>query len=151
LVRNGAGVIAGCLLVLAAGGAALPVAVAQPAAVAKAAHLKVMANCEHRHVQPTYKPRRIVAACGGDAVFILRHIRYHHWSRDRADAHGAVRYNSCEPDCATGRLVVNPARFFLVRPRVRAGRRVFTTVVVHSRRGPSGRYPLGPLSQRIRR
>jgi hypothetical protein len=143
LPNHRARVAAGCVVVVGMVGGAAPAAVAQPAIAPSAAHTKVVANCENPQSRPTYRPDRIVAACGGDAVFILRHIRYRHWSRHRAIARAVVRYNSCIPDCVSGNLVDSHATFSLVRPRIHHGRRLFTVVVVHSRRGPSGRYPLG--------
>lgn len=103
----------------------------------------VIANCEKPEVAPTRRPSRIVAACGGDAVFILTDIRYSGWAARRASGTAHVRYNSCRPYCAAGHLVTGLAIFQLDSPRQVRGRLVFTTVSVHSRSGPHGRYPLG--------
>lgn len=102
----------------------------------------VIANCEKPAVPPRREPHRIVAACGGDAVFILAGIRYTSWAEAGAAGTAHLRYNSCHPDCAAGRLVTAKASFRLTTPRRVRGHLVFTTVFVHSRSGPTGRYPL---------
>jgi hypothetical protein len=130
-------------LVLAVLVSTAPNTVALAQTDATAARTRVVANCEHPHARPEYKPSRIVAACGGDAVFILKHIHYRHWTPVRASASAVVRYNSCTPDCAIGHLVDSHATFALLSPRTAAGQRVFTVVVMHSTHGPTGRYPVG--------
>jgi hypothetical protein len=103
----------------------------------------VVANCENPQAAPQHKPVRIVAACGGDAVFILSDIRYSSWNPQLASGSAHVRYNSCQPNCAAGHLVTATAKFRLTGARKVRGRVIFTSVLVHSHSGPDGRYPLG--------
>lgn len=103
----------------------------------------VVANCEKPSTKPRQEPHRIVAACGGDGVFILGHIHYADWGTRSATGTARLKYNSCQPYCAAGHLVSAKARLRLDRPRQEQGHLVFTTVVVHSHSGPDGRYPLG--------
>jgi hypothetical protein len=102
----------------------------------------VVANCENPKAAPQRRPNRIVAACGGDAVFILSGIRYSSWSARSAFGTARVKYNSCRPYCAAGHLVAAKARFRLNRPRQFQGHLVFTSLFVQSQSGPDGKYPL---------
>jgi hypothetical protein len=142
-VAVGVRIASSAAVVLALLGAVAPNTVVLAQTEAAAVRTRVVANCEHPHARPVYKPHRIVAACGGDAVFILKHIYYRHWAHARANASAVVRYNSCTPDCANGHLIDRHATFALVHPRTRARQHVFTFVVMHSKHGPTGRYPVG--------
>ncbi len=58
--------------------------------------------------RPALRPMRIVLVCGGgqDVVDRLRWLSY---GGDPAVAYGEVLIDDCRPDCASGRLVANPA------------------------------------------
>jgi hypothetical protein len=61
----------------------------------------VQADCEHPTANLVYRPRMIVAGCGG-AVFSLTRIRYGRWGGRVVAGHAIQRFNDCKPDCATG-------------------------------------------------
>jgi len=103
----------------------------------------VVADCEKPSSAPQGRPNRIVAACGGDGVFLLTHIRYSSWTAQSASGTAILKYNSCRPYCAAGHLVDAKAAFRLEDAQQLHGQLVFATVFVHSHSGPEGRYPLG--------
>jgi hypothetical protein len=51
--------------------------------------------------QATYKPHKIVLACGDGALYV-NHIKWTSWGAKRARGHGRVHVNTCDPSCAQG-------------------------------------------------
>jgi hypothetical protein len=100
----------------------------------------VVANCLHRIKSIRFKPGRLIEACSGDAIFTLRQIRYTNWTSSAAQGHRVQRYNSCNPDCATGNLIDRHVSFRLFRPLTRHGQRVFACMVVDG--GTNESYPI---------
>jgi hypothetical protein len=100
----------------------------------------VQADCEHPTANLVYRPRMIVAGCGG-AVFSLTRIRYGRWGGRVVAGHAIQRFNDCKPDCATGSQVDRPVTFRLYRLRVTNYQPRYTALSVHGN-GEPGRYPL---------
>ncbi|HET6818782.1 MAG TPA: hypothetical protein VFH66_16250 [Mycobacteriales bacterium] len=82
----------------------------------------------------------MIVACSGDAVFILRAIRYDAWGRTMATGRGVQRYNDCQPNCASGHPINRPVRFRLFRLTSQGGATVFGCLVLDG--GTDGTYTL---------
>ena len=108
-----------------------PVVASTPAGALSASHrVLVVANCLHRTKSIRYKPRRLIEACGGDAIFTLRQIHYENWTSSSAHAQGVQRYNSCNRYCGAGNLIDRHVSFRFFRPQTHLGQRVFACMVV---------------------
>jgi hypothetical protein len=109
---------------------------APSASATHASRPRVVADCFHKS-SVEFKPTRMVVACGGDAVFVLKHISYRQWSSRKAIAHATQRYNGCTPDCADGHLVSSNVTVRLFRPTTHDDRRLFACLVLSGGTGSS--------------
>ncbi len=91
-------------------------ALAVPAATASAGTsnndgLRVyVSNC----VKQVYKPKTITIACA-DANFAVQKIKYGSYNARVATGRGTAVVNTCEPNCAAGKMVSYPAKIKLSR------------------------------------
>ncbi|HVS68455.1 MAG TPA: hypothetical protein VHE56_07885 [Mycobacteriales bacterium] len=98
----------------------------------------VISDCRDTRTR-VYKPGRFVVACGGDAIFTLRGVRYQDWGLSAAHAVATQRYNSCVPDCASGKEISRSVEVTLFDPRISGGLRLFGCLVVTGGTGESYR------------
>jgi hypothetical protein len=83
---------------------------------------------------PVYKPKRIVFH---DTT--LKDLRWRHWNSRRARGRGRARINTCEPICATGKIVRGPVRLRMFG-RHREGDRLFYRCMVGTARAGGRKY-----------
>ncbi len=74
-----------------------------------------------------YKPTTIVLACANGNTFIHR-LRWSKWTSTKAIGRGDEAINTCQPDCATGRVTQMAVTVALGKPGSCAGHKhkVFT-------------------------
>ena len=79
----------------------LPLAFAPVASAAATAphHTRVIASC----TRASYEPSRYIFACG-DANVGMIHVKYTRWSTTSATGSGTYYYNTCQPNCASGKF-----------------------------------------------
>jgi hypothetical protein len=82
------------------------------------------ANCG----KPTYKPTRIVVACG-DANNRLARIKWESYGTDAASGTATAVVNDCEPNCVEGTFHRFPAVVTLNKPKDCGRYRQFTRLV----------------------
>jgi hypothetical protein len=123
--------------------APLPAA-ASPARPSGGTHTSVVANCLHLSRSVRYEPKRMVQACGGDAIFTMTRVSYLSWRARAASGHAVQRYDSCSPSCSAGNLIDRRVSFKLYHRVTWHHRHLFACMVVHG--GEGGEYTL--LNQR---
>src|SRR5258708_984124 len=63
-------------------------------------------------------PRTFVAGSGvGGGVMFLKHAHWSHWGTSVARGAGKLTYNTCDPDCVSGKMKSVHTRIKLYRPR----------------------------------
>jgi hypothetical protein len=105
---------------------------------ASAKQTQVVRDCLSYRVRPR---NRIVFSCG-DGNGWFSGMRWSHWRRYRAQGHGYMWLNDCNPDCADGHFHRYPVRVTLTRARVERHHRVFhrANSVFTGRTPPHPRY-----------
>ena len=71
-----------------------------PAIPATGANKVRLASCGNK---PSYKPKRVIIACG-DGAFVVLKLEWSKWSRKTAIGRGTGKVNTCEPSCAEGKF-----------------------------------------------
>ena len=95
------------------GGAALA-ATSAPAAVAGAAHTRVVVfNCRG---EPQIRPRSFVLTCADDNSY-LTGLSWSGWTAGAALGTGTWHINDCAPDCAHGHFLTYPVEVTFWRSR----------------------------------
>jgi len=83
------------------------------------------------------RPAHLVLS--GDSTLWLTRAHWRFWRHRRAIGQTRSHWASCDPNCASGKIVVRPARVTLSRPRHRCGQWFFTRVTFHFTAGrPQG-------------
>jgi hypothetical protein len=63
-----------------------------------------------------FKPKRITLACG-DAGIFLGKLKWSSWGASSASASGTYDQNTCNPDCAAGKIKSTPVKVTLSKPK----------------------------------
>jgi hypothetical protein len=79
------------------------------------------------------RPHHVVLS--GDSTLWLTHARWASWRSALARGRASTHWDDCKPNCATGKIVVKPAKITLFRARHVCGRWFFTRVRFHFTHG----------------
>ncbi len=79
------------------------------------------------------RPQHVVLS--GDSTLWLTRARWTSWRSARARGSAWSHWDNCKPDCATGKIVVKPAKLTLFRARHLCGKWFFTRVRFYFTRG----------------
>jgi hypothetical protein len=121
---------------------AVVLVVAWPGDASARPHVKFPRDCMHE----TYKPARIVIACG-DGNLQMTGMHWSHWRFSNAVGYGTAHANDCIPNCAEGHFHTYSAKIKLARPKYCADEAVeqYRRLSI-SYKGPQ---PTGPRSYSV--
>jgi hypothetical protein len=78
---------------------------------------------------PGIQPSSVDFGAGGSLM--IRGLRWASWGKQQAIAHGSRWADSCDPNCAAGKLAKVPAELTLSRVRFRGGLRYYSKLTTH--------------------
>jgi hypothetical protein len=108
------------------GGILIAVLLVYGAMVASAASTVKITNC----VKASARPKNLTLACG-DGNTVLSGLRWSSFGGPSAQARGTLKMNTCEPNCAAGKVVSYPVAVSATAIRkCKAGLRVYNKVTL---------------------